>query len=476
MVPPDSSLSSLLTAADKRLAAAQQAEKVRVGLDARRTAMTTALTEAQTAQGKAEAALAEWRSDWAHAMKELGRTQDEDPHVMDDVLQVFADLEKAQKERPAQVERVAGMQRDNARFAEDTAALAGRVASDLTATDPFVLVAELRHRSQQAGERARQRDLLQEQLLDATKSAELAERQLADRQAVLDSILLLIGAETIELAEQRLVLATERARHAASLAEAEAKLREAGDLRPLAQLREEAAAVPSEEVPGRIGRAEQRRKEAQQDAQGAAVAASELEQQMRLKAAETGARDAAADQQAAVATIGRVLEEALVNHVAAEMLDRALAAMEQDGESELLRRISTLFKMLTDGAYSRVLTEIGDDNLTCLTLMQRDFPDERQSVQELSEGTRDQLYLALRLAAVEAHAAVAPSLPFIGDDILQTFDDDRALAAMRVLGEISQRVQVILLTHHRHVLDLAARLPADTVHIWRLGATAPEAA
>jgi uncharacterized protein YhaN len=108
--------------------------------------------------------------------------------------------------------------------------------------------------------------------------------------------------------------------------------------------------------------------------------------------------------------------------------------------------------------------------------MQRDFPDERQSVQELSEGTRDQLYLALRLAAVEAHAAVAPSLPFIGDDILQTFDDDRALAAMRVLGEISQRVQVILLTHHRHVLDLAARLPADTVHICRLGATAPQAA
>jgi uncharacterized protein YhaN len=190
---------------------------------------------------------------------------------------------------------------------------------------------------------------------------------------------------------------------------------------------------------------------------------------MKQKAQETDATDAMADQQSAIAMIGRVLEEALVNHVAAEMLDRALAAVEREGESETLRRIGELFRTLTGGAYSRVLTEIGDDNVTRLTLIQRDFPDERQSVRELSEGTRDQLYLALRLAAIETHAASAPPLPFIGDDILQTFDDGRALAAMRVLGEISQKVQVILLTHHRHVLDLAAQLPSNSVHRSEIG-------
>lgn len=130
---------------------------------------------------------------------------------------------------------------------------------------------------------------------------------------------------------------------------------------------------------------------------------------------------------------------------------------------------------MTGGAYTRVLTEIGDDNVTRLILLQHDFPDERQCVRELSEGTRDQLYLALRLAAIEEHAAVTPSLPFLGDDILQTFDDDRALAAMQVLQQISRRVQVILLTHHRHVLDLAARLPSGSVHICRIGGVSLEA-
>ena len=193
---------------------------------------------------------------------------------------------------------------------------------------------------------------------------------------------------------------------------------------------------------------------------------------MQQTAAATATTDAAADQQAAVASIARVLEEALVHHLAAEMLGRALAAVERDSEPAMLRRIGALFSALTGGVYTKVLTDAGDDNVTRLSLLQRDFPHERQAVNELSEGTRDQLFLALRLAAIEHHAAAAAPLPFLGDDILQTFDDDRALAAMRVLLQISDKVQVILLTHHRHVLDLAARLPAGSVHVCRIGMAA----
>ena len=94
-------------------------------------------------------------------------------------------------------------------------------------------------------------------------------------------------------------------------------------------------------------------------------------------------------------------------------------------------------------------------------------------MRDLSEGTRDQLYLALRLAAIEAHAQGSPVLPFIGDDILQTFDDNRALATMRVLCELSATTQVILLTHHRHLVELASRLPSGAVHLVRLGETVP---
>ena len=55
-------------------------------------------------------------------------------------------------------------------------------------------------------------------------------------------------------------------------------------------------------------------------------------------------------------------------------------------------------------------------------------------VDALSDGARDQLYLALRAAAIEAHAARAEPLPFIADDLLVHFDDARAAAALDVLA------------------------------------------
>ena len=477
-LPPtdNTTLVDLLALAEKRLQETQQAEQRRATLQAKCDAAEKALAEARSRQRQASDASAAWQTAWTQAMRDLGRPSDEDPRVTEDVLQVMAELDKARNQHAGLAERVAGMRRDIARFAEAAIALAERAAPDLERADPFQLIGTIRLRLQQARELVRQRDLLKQQAADAAAQAALAERQLADRQAALAAVLALAGANTVEDAECRLVLAAERARHAENRFAAEAKLAEAGDLRPLTELRREVAVVPAEEIPGRIEAASQRRKAAQDDAQAAAAAASALAQQMQQTAAATATTDAAADQQAAVASIARVLEEALVHHLAAEMLGRALAAVERDSEPAMLRRIGALFSALTGGVYTKVLTEAGPEageyNVTRLSLRQRDFPHERQAVNELSEGTRDQLFLALRLAAIEHHAAAAAPLPFIGDDILQTFDDDRALAAMRVLLQISDKVQVILLTHHRHVLDLAARLPAGSVHVCRIGMAA----
>jgi uncharacterized protein YhaN len=273
-------------------------------------------------------------------------------------------------------------------------------------------------------------------------------------------VLVLIGAATPEAAEARLALAAERHLHATARDQAEAALHATGI--PVSQLRAEIASVSADEIPILIAQSEQDRTDAQEAAQAAAGEASALRQQMAREAAELGATEAAAAQQAAAATMGRVLEEALVLHIAGELLQQSLGAVEQADDAT---KIGALFNGLTDGAYARVLTEIDERGQPRLAMVENAFPDERKSVEQLSEGTRDQLFLALRLAAIQEHAARSPALPFIGDDILQTFDDDRALATMRVLREISRDVQVILLTHHRHLVDLASRLPDGAVHV-----------
>jgi uncharacterized protein YhaN len=76
-------------------------------------------------------------------------------------------------------------------------------------------------------------------------------------------------------------------------------------------------------------------------------------------------------------------------------------------------------------------------------------------VDGLSTATRDQLFLALRLATLEHHAAHTEPLPFVLDDILVEFDDDRARAALAALGELAGKTQVILFTHHSRLVELA---------------------
>ena len=83
--------------------------------------------------------------------------------------------------------------------------------------------------------------------------------------------------------------------------------------------------------------------------------------------------------------------------------------------------------------------------------------EEKVTVAGMSDGTCDQLYLALRLASLENWLRHHESLPFIIDDVLLNFDDARAIASLQVLAELSKQTQVIFFTHHQHLVDLAQK-------------------
>ncbi len=464
----DPGLVAGLARADAATDAVRKAETDRATLHARHQAEARALADAKARQAEAEAALATWQADWDQVLVALGRPAGEDPAVTDEQLQVIANLGQARKDADTLATRVRDMRADNSRFRAAVGLLAASVAPDQARADPFAAVTAMRQRLQAAREHHRSQTLLQSQHDAGVAALAGAREALATQRATLAGLLVVIGADTTEAAQARLALAAEAARHAAALAAAEADLVAGGDGLAIDALRADAASLPPEEVEGRIAAIGQARAAAQNRAQEEAAQVSALRQQMEREAADASARDAAADQQAAIATIGRVLDEALVLHAAAELLRGSMAAVEQTGDSAAMRRITRHFAALTDGAYTRVMAEAEDGTEPRLLLVQRAFPDERQAVRDLSEGTRDQLYLALRLAAIETQAATTP-LPFIGDDILQTFDDARALAALRALGDVSRTVQVILLTHHQHLGALAERLPEGMVRVSRLG-------
>jgi uncharacterized protein YhaN len=90
-------------------------------------------------------------------------------------------------------------------------------------------------------------------------------------------------------------------------------------------------------------------------------------------------------------------------------------------------------------------------------------------VEAMSEGTADQLFFAMRLAFLDLWMQRHEPLPLVVDDVLIKFDDDRALATLRTLVDFSRYTQVIMFTHHRHLVDLAVRdIGADRIAVLEL--------
>ena len=135
-----------------------------------------------------------------------------------------------------------------------------------------------------------------------------------------------------------------------------------------------------------------------------------------------------------------------------------------------MARASDLFAVLTSGSFARL--QIDDDG-SGRSVMKGIRPDGRRvGVEGMSEGSHDQLYLALRLASLESWLQSHEPVPFIVDDILLNFDDQRAAAAFGALAELSRKTQVLFFTHHLHLIELARlRLPGDLVFIHELSSS-----
>ena len=83
----------------------------------------------------------------------------------------------------------------------------------------------------------------------------------------------------------------------------------------------------------------------------------------------------------------------------------------------------------------------------------------------MSTGTADSLYLALRLASLRHQLSQGTRIPLIVDDCLVQLDDQRTVAALNALSELANETQVILFTHHQHVVELANKnLRSDEFH------------
>ena len=288
-------------------------------------------------------------------------------------------------------------------------------------------------------------------------------QELSGKQAGLEAVIAGLRADDDldEVVERSREVATEHEREQTHLEQVRAAMRAGTDLEELLTRLTalESADLATQEAEARASldealEARDAARDKYSDAQASLRKAEQVGDAATLRAREIEA--------------GEVLAAEVVEYVQTKVmitaLQRLLAAEEPDHETALLTHAATLVRRLTGGRVTGLTVEerAGEHRLR----VEADGLEEGVP-EELSQGTADQVYLALRLAGIRQMQMSAvtegfSTLPVVLDDILVAHDDGRTAVALEVLVEEAQDQQILLMTHHSAVAE-AARLTSAKV-------------
>jgi uncharacterized protein YhaN len=419
-----------------------------------------------TLQSACEAAQQEWQAwcdDWQQAYAatgyEAGTPVDQLGRDLDDMGRMAQALEKIQAIR---VDRIQAMRADLDaldRLAQDLACrikpeLQGKPAEEIV----LALVAQLSAARTTEAEVQR----LEQQLNSARTGLEQAQARLSTVRSKLAPLNATAGTQNRETLAHAIEQSGQRRSLEQALFRASTALEEGSDGLTPAELRKE---VESMEAADAALQLEQLGLQEDRVVSDIRTLSAELQQASVALAAFDGSDKAARAESArqdAIAQMSLAVERYLKLHTASKLLRWSIDRYRQTRQGPMLSRASDIFADLTLGSFSRLVVDFEGE---IPKLQGHKSGDKLVGVEGMSEGTRDQLYLALRLAALDMHVGQARALPFIADDLFINFDDRRTAAGLKVLGELSRKTQVLFLTHHDHLLPLIHEVLGSEVNV-----------
>jgi len=454
-------LDDLLQIAERAVSQAQTAAA------ARNAARETAKRSAMVLEGRrstldlAEAEMATWQEQWNTLLAKswlAERSEQLVPEQIGAMLTVLQDLDKLVQRKADLEYRVAGMRKDQAAFERAIADLAGGPLTD----DTFATFTALKVRAAEAQRLSDRRATFLSELarLDDERRAICAEQELhiARRRLVLE----FFDCETVDDAMQQFEAAREQGRLRQRIAELEADIASRLGVATCEQAEALLTELDAAAVLLELARLDAALEDSDREV-------SELHTDMRGKEkalVDVEGGDTVADLDQKRRTLLLDIENRALGYlrlragvIAAEM---ALRLFRERHRSAMMRRASETFSRISGGEYSGLSAQSDKGQEF---LIANAAGGGSKLAKDLSKGTRFQLYLALRIAGYHEIAAARESLPFIADDIMETFDDGRAGRAFEQMAEMARVGQVIYLTHHEHLCEIArSACPTVTIH------------
>lgn len=468
-LPATTGLDDALRQARERLETAQRIAGQRSTLEAQIQDAQRRLVPLQTALTQAESQWQEWQQAWQAALAEAGH-EDTLPvdqletrlAQMQDIQTLLAQMDSLRADEIEPLQNALDSWMRHARTLADQ--LMPDAPADMSVQDmALTLAGRLKAARQDEAEHHR----LQQQQARNRQALEAARQQQIQVDALLQPLRVAAGIDDMALLGPAITHSEERRQIEHEIQRIETALREAGDGQPLESLRTEAASIEPDQLQVELNRLGTEAGQVVEDISRLGARHGQLKAAFDALNGSDAAARAAARQQEAAAGMAEAAERYLRLKTAARLLQWSMERFRQTRQGPMLARASEIFQALTLGSFSRLLVDADSHDSPRLVSIRTDG-NKPVEVPGLSEGTRDQLYLALRLAALDQQASQGSRMPLIADDLFINFDDRRTEAGLQVLGEVSRRMQVILLTHHDHLVPLARQVLGDGLNVIEL--------
>jgi len=401
-----------------------------------------------------EEKLSQWKNRWAKSMAAIGVASDVSPAAAMIIIENIRESKALVDEKNALNKRIEGIDRDADTFRGQVGHLVDTLAPELDKEPPQRAAMLLNTRLTEARELRSAQKSIEAQMAAATADRQDAEKRVADTRTLLGSLCREARCQRPDELEQVEKRSRTRQQLSNEQESFETRLRELSAGATVDAFMAEAGSVKAdsiepelERIAGEVEMLEQER--------------STLDQTIGTQKGELARMDGSAKAAEYAEVKQRLLAnlESDVEHyarlkIASVILARTVEQYREKHQGPLIKRASELFSQMTAGSFDGVRAEYDEKDNPVLVGI-RIEENKTVPVAGMSDGTADQLYLALRLASLEQYLSHNEPLPFIVDDILLRFDDDRSAATLKVLADISQKTQVIFYTHHQHLVDLA---------------------
>lgn len=437
-------------------------------LEEKKNSLEQALKKTQTEKKDAETELLQWQKLWQDAVQNLGLKSRISPDEADDILETLQHCFDKVKDADVLHKRIEGIDKDASGFSRDVDALITLLAPDLKNQPPAQAVIQLQSMLTQNRE---------EKVLYAKQLEEIAttEEEIRSTDIRLNGLnqqfahlLSAAGCTQIEELDEAERKSKEWLDLTGRLNDVEENLSIIAEGLSIEELEAQAARINPDTLPGEI---ETLSREIEQTLIPEIKRLSQIigEENINLKQMNGSAvaAEAAETAQRTLARIRRLADRYVRVRLAATILHQEIERFRAENQAPVVAIASRLFGQLTLSSFTGLRTDVDDQGTPILMGERRD--GSRVSVGKMSSGTRDQLYLALRLAALEWRISSSEPMPFIVDDILINFDDDRARVTLQILADLAAKTQVILFSHHHQVVDAASEITGKgSVHIHEL--------